>query len=66
MEQLFRCSYCYTSGTKKEIEKHEEMCVFNPENRFCGSCLCWDAGFCNYIDRKASSKGRCMKWRSTK
>ena len=38
MIQLYRCSYCDFTGSKKEVLTHEKECFKNPNNRGCLTC----------------------------
>lgn len=34
----WECNHCTRTGTFEEVEKHEKVCSFNPENKQCWSC----------------------------
>ena len=38
MKAIFRCEYCDKLGTLEEIEKHEEVCLFNYTKKSCYTC----------------------------
>lgn len=43
MEQLYRCSFCKKFiGSKEEVTKHEENCLYNPALKTCYSCYYYD------------------------
>lgn len=39
MKQVYQCDFCCeTHEIQKVMERHEKLCVFNPENIPCYSC----------------------------
>ena len=38
MKQLFRCEYCYKTGTAEQIAEHEKECMYNYHRRSCWTC----------------------------
>ena len=48
MKQIFRCEYCDHIGTKENVLKHEEECIWNKNKRTCTTCKKCDRGFLKY------------------
>lgn len=38
MKPIYRCEYCDKMGTKEDILKHEEECIYNYTKRSCYTC----------------------------
>ena len=39
MQPVYQCDYCKRKGSKAEIKKHEQNCVFNKARRTCQTCV---------------------------
>lgn len=57
----YKCDYCKKVGVKKTIEKHEQICFYNPKNEACGSCLMFEN--CDMKDKyKGMINNPCQEW----
>ena len=55
MKPAFVCEYCGEVGSEEFIKKHEEECLYNPDNHTCYSC----AHYC--LVNKSKYNPRCRK-----
>lgn len=67
----FKCNHCKRHySINSDARKHENRCLYNPENKSCGSCLASISsisGWCNKLEREIFVSGKpvrdCPEWK---